>query len=407
MNAFRLHCSMLLSHTAVTLQQSRHDQSVLRHVPSTCRARPPRRGHQEPRRSMASSAVAGSTQADHHHSAGDRDSLTLRSGRRAGGPGGCAAELCKGFTEGAPAGEGSNSMARTMGDAVHVQYTPRASAVDCTLPRAGATHPHWWEFGTWLAVRGRKAKQEDVEVGDAMQPAQWSLMGSTIVTTSMLVSPAAKTPLFGVKVEQALPETCLWLVLRTGAKRQTRSRRHRVELCEQAGHSLSWGGDVQAGCAWTVWALVPSMDGGDAHAATLAAAAAVPVASDGFAVVLNKAVGRAFKGGVAGFTAGVMQVFAFMWLRTSMNYQYVNGGGLRTALRTLYAEGGVKRFYQGVGFAVVQAPLSRFGDTAANGGVLLLLDIYYPEVCRPLLFTLTILPGCHPYDRLTMGPWPP
>ena len=46
----------------------------------------------------------------------------------------------------------------------------------------------------------------------------------------------------------------------------------------------------------------------------------------------------------------------------------------------MYAEGGVRRFYQGVGFAVVQAPLSRFGDTAANGGVFLLLDIYYPEV---------------------------
>jgi hypothetical protein len=136
-----------------------------------------------------------------------------------------------------------------------------------------------------------------------------------------------------------------------------------------------------------VWALVPSMDGGDAHAATMAAAAAVPSASDGFAVVLNKAVSRAFKGGVAGFTAGVMQVFAFMWLRTSMNYQYVNGGGLREALKKLYAEGGVKRFYQGVGFAVVQAPLSRFGDTAANAGVLLLLDIYYPEVIAPYYST--------------------
>jgi hypothetical protein len=43
---------------------------------------------------------------------------------------------------------------------------------------------------------------------------------------------------------------------------------------------------VQAGCVWVVWALVPG--GGDAHAATLAAAA-MPSASEGFAAVLNKA----------------------------------------------------------------------------------------------------------------------
>ena len=46
----------------------------------------------------------------------------------------------------------------------------------------------------------------------------------------------------------------------------------------------------------------------------------------------------------------------------------------------MYKQGGVARFYQGVGFAVVQAPLSRFGDTAANAGVLLLLEVYYPDL---------------------------
>jgi hypothetical protein len=44
------------------------------------------------------------------------------------------------------------------------------------------------------------------------------------------------------------------------------------------------------------------------------------------------------------------------------------------ALRTLYADGGIPRFYRGVLPALLQGPLSRFGDTAANTGMLTLLD---------------------------------
>ena len=46
--------------------------------------------------------------------------------------------------------------------------------------------------------------------------------------------------------------------------------------------------------------------------------------------------------------------------------------------------GGIPRFYQGVSFAIIQNPLSRFGDTAANTGVLAIMDYYYPDV-RPKL----------------------
>jgi hypothetical protein len=46
------------------------------------------------------------------------------------------------------------------------------------------------------------------------------------------------------------------------------------------------------------------------------------------------------------------------------------------ALRTLYADGGIPRFYRGVLPALVQGPLSRFGDTAANTGMLTLMDSY-------------------------------
>ena len=63
-----------------------------------------------------------------------------------------------------------------------------------------------------------------------------------------------------------------------------------------------------------------------------------------------------------------------MWLRTSMNYQYRYGGNLVSSLQTLYQQGGVARLYQGLPFALVQGPLTRFGDTAANVGILALLD---------------------------------
>jgi hypothetical protein len=63
-----------------------------------------------------------------------------------------------------------------------------------------------------------------------------------------------------------------------------------------------------------------------------------------------------------------------MWLRTTINFQMAKGMSTFEAMRFLYAEGGIPRFYQGMWAALLQAPLSRFGDTAANAGVLSLLE---------------------------------
>lgn len=52
--------------------------------------------------------------------------------------------------------------------------------------------------------------------------------------------------------------------------------------------------------------------------------------------MLSKASGSAFRGGVAGFVAGVVQVGSFMWMRTAMNFQYANGGTMLGAIATLY-----------------------------------------------------------------------
>jgi hypothetical protein len=57
-----------------------------------------------------------------------------------------------------------------------------------------------------------------------------------------------------------------------------------------------------------------------------------------------------------------------------VNYQYRNGVSFPVALKTLYADGGIPRFYRGVLPALFQGPLSRFGDTAANTGILTLMN---------------------------------
>lgn len=88
---------------------------------------------------------------------------------------------------------------------------------------------------------------------------------------------------------------------------------------------------------------------------------------------VEKAMGlfwlEALEGGLSGAAAMVVQVITLLWLRTTMNYQYKHGGSFTSALSSLYREGGVRRLYAGLLPALIQGPLSRFGDTAANDGV--------------------------------------
>ncbi|KAL1519894.1 hypothetical protein AB1Y20_023383 [Prymnesium parvum] len=92
------------------------------------------------------------------------------------------------------------------------------------------------------------------------------------------------------------------------------------------------------------------------------------------AEILLTASKKAIGGGIAGALAMVVQVAALMWMRTTINYQHSKGTGTLEAMAALYAEGGIARFYQGWLAALLQAPLSRFGDTAANAGMLALLE---------------------------------
>lgn len=86
--------------------------------------------------------------------------------------------------------------------------------------------------------------------------------------------------------------------------------------------------------------------------------------------IVKKALKDALGGGLPGAFAMTVQVTTLMWLRTTVNYQYRYGTSTKQAFITLYKDGGIRRFYRGYFPALFQAPLSRFGDTAANAGVL-------------------------------------
>jgi len=75
---------------------------------------------------------------------------------------------------------------------------------------------------------------------------------------------------------------------------------------------------------------------------------------------------KSAKSGLAGASAMAVQVSSLMWMRTTMNYQFKNGGAFLPTIRKLYQEGGVVRFYRGIVPALIIGPMSRFGDTAAN-----------------------------------------
>ena len=82
--------------------------------------------------------------------------------------------------------------------------------------------------------------------------------------------------------------------------------------------------------------------------------------------LVQESARRAAGGGITGAAAMTIQVTTLMWMRTTVAYQYRYGSTTRDAMRALYAQGGVRRFYAGVLPALLQAPLSRFGDVAST-----------------------------------------
>lgn len=92
--------------------------------------------------------------------------------------------------------------------------------------------------------------------------------------------------------------------------------------------------------------------------------------------IIENSIEKAIISGKSGFMAMTCQVTSLMWLRTAINYQYRYGVTTTQAFKNLYKDGGILRFYRGFIPALLQAPLSRFGDTAMNTGVIFYLDQY-------------------------------
>jgi len=81
---------------------------------------------------------------------------------------------------------------------------------------------------------------------------------------------------------------------------------------------------------------------------------------------LQIAFNKSFKGGISGALSQSINVFLFMWLRTIMNHQYATGNKFIDSGKFLYGEGGIKRFYKGIGWALLLSPMYRLCDVLTN-----------------------------------------
>lgn len=117
--------------------------------------------------------------------------------------------------------------------------------------------------------------------------------------------------------------------------------------------------------------------------------------------LLKKACKAALGGGAPGAAAMVLQVLLLMWLRTTINIQLATGAGFFETMHSLYREGGIPRFYQGLWIALLSAPLARFGDTAANEGALALLE----NSSTPVAAKTMVASGCAALWRIVIFPF--
>ena len=98
------------------------------------------------------------------------------------------------------------------------------------------------------------------------------------------------------------------------------------------------------------------------------------------------------------------QVLALMWMRTTINYQYRYGTSTMDAFRALYKDGGIPRFYRGLAPALIQGPLSRFGDTAANTGAIELLNSFEATATLPIMAKTAVASFLSGMFRVTLMP---
>jgi hypothetical protein len=106
-----------------------------------------------------------------------------------------------------------------------------------------------------------------------------------------------------------------------------------------------------------------------------------------FVKLLYHAKDVAINGGYNGLFAGFVQVILLMWLRTTVNYQYRYGISFTIALKELYKQGGITRFYNGLIFAIIQGSLAKFGSLFANEGSQVISTYFSPNVRSSLIIS--------------------
>eukprot|EP00698_Gefionella_okellyi_P005776 TRINITY_DN15231_c0_g1_i1.p1 TRINITY_DN15231_c0_g1~~TRINITY_DN15231_c0_g1_i1.p1 ORF type:complete len:290 (-),score=68.33 TRINITY_DN15231_c0_g1_i1:57-926(-) len=119
---------------------------------------------------------------------------------------------------------------------------------------------------------------------------------------------------------------------------------------------------------------------------------------------MRNALDAAMRSGVSGASAMAIQVVSLMWLRTTINHQYRYGGTTTNALQTLWKEGGVPRFYRGLLPALAQGPLSRFGDTFANTGVITFMNSHEATQSLPVAAKTVIASAAAAGFRILLMP---
>lgn len=75
---------------------------------------------------------------------------------------------------------------------------------------------------------------------------------------------------------------------------------------------------------------------------------------------------------IIGMVTGGVNVGSLMWLRTVSNYQYRNATTMTDTIKILYNEGGIRRFYRGIGPALTMTCMCRISD---------LTTYYYLDQC--------------------------
>lgn len=78
--------------------------------------------------------------------------------------------------------------------------------------------------------------------------------------------------------------------------------------------------------------------------------------------ILQKSVNSAFNAS----KAMSLQIICLMPLRTLVNHQYRHGQTISSSAKMLYGNGGITRFYRGISYALIQAPIMRGSDFFCN-----------------------------------------